>query len=74
MNRKTPRPASPDAILLRPEEAAHALGIGRAKVYVLIATGELRSVKIGGSRRIPRTAVLDYIAVLEAAQAAGQTA
>lgn len=74
MNRKTPRPAPPDAILLRPEEAAHALGVGRAKVYQLIATGELRSIRIGGSRRIRREAVAEYVKYLEAAQATGQTA
>lgn len=35
MDRKAPRPASPDAVLLRPEEAAHALGVGRARIYDL---------------------------------------
>jgi excisionase family DNA binding protein len=71
---KQPRPAPPDAVLLRPEEAAHALGIGRPKTYHLIATGELRSLKIGGSRRIPREAITEYVKHLQASQPAGRTA
>ncbi len=42
-----------DKLLLRPEEAAELLSIGRSKVYELIGTGELVSVRIGASRRIP---------------------
>lgn len=42
-----------DKILLRPVEAAEAIGVGRSKVYELIASGELPSVKIGGSVRVP---------------------
>lgn len=70
MDRKAPRPASPDAVLLRPEEAAHALGLGRAKIYSLIASGELASVKIGWNRRIPRSAITEYIEHLTAGQPA----
>ncbi len=52
-------------LLLTPEEAAEVLGIGRTKVYALMATGELLSVRIGKSRRVPRDAVDEYIARLE---------
>ncbi|HJQ76485.1 MAG TPA: helix-turn-helix domain-containing protein [Acidimicrobiia bacterium] len=51
-------------LLLRPEEAAELLSIGRSKVYELIGTGELRSVRIGVSRRIPADALLDFVAQL----------
>jgi excisionase family DNA binding protein len=51
-------------VLLRPEEVATALGIGRTAVFELIRTGELRSVKIGKSRRIPTDAVHEYVAGL----------
>ncbi len=52
-------------LLVRPEDAAIALGIGRTKVYELIRSGTLRSVKIGGLRRIPATALADFVAQLE---------
>jgi excisionase family DNA binding protein len=52
-------------LLLRPEDAASALGIGRTKVYELMRSGALRSVRIGGLRRIPATALADFVARLE---------
>ena len=54
-----------DKLLLTPEEAAEVLGIGRTKVYALIADGDLLSVRIGNSRRVPRDAVDEFIARLE---------
>lgn len=53
-------------LLLRPEEVATALGVGRTTVFELIRVGELRSVKIGKSRRIPTEAVREYVAGLGA--------
>jgi excisionase family DNA binding protein len=52
-------------VLLTPEEAAQALRVGRSKVYELMRSGALRSVKIGGSRRISATALAEYVARLE---------
>jgi excisionase family DNA binding protein len=52
-------------LLVRPEDAADALGVGRTKVYELMRSGELRSVKIGGLRRIPATALAEFVAQLE---------
>ncbi len=40
-------------LLLRPAEVAESLGIGRAKVYELIGSGQLPSIRIGGSLRVP---------------------
>ena len=54
-----------DKLLLTPEEASEVLGIGRTKVYALIADGDLLSVRIGNSRRVPRDAVDEFIARLE---------
>jgi excisionase family DNA binding protein len=48
-------------MLYTPEEAAEALRLGRSTVYDLIRTGALRSVKIGGSRRIPVAAVRLFV-------------
>jgi len=48
-------------ILLAPERAAERLDIGRTKVFELIATGELESVRIGRARRIPLAALEAYV-------------
>ena len=58
------------ALLVRPEDAAQALGVGRTKVYELMRSGALRSVKIGGLRRIPADALAEFVAQLEAEEAA----
>jgi excisionase family DNA binding protein len=55
-----------DRMLLRPEEVARSLAIGRTAVFELIRTGELRSVKIGKSRRVPVDAVTEYVSGLSA--------
>jgi excisionase family DNA binding protein len=48
-------------LLLTPEHAADKLDVGRTTVYALITSGELRSVKIGRSRRVPAAALEAYI-------------
>jgi excisionase family DNA binding protein len=53
-----------DKLLLTPIEAATALGIGRSKVYELLQTGQLSSVRIGRCRRIPADALYDLLATL----------
>jgi len=57
-------------LLYRPEEAAELLGVGRTMVFELIRTGRLRSVKIGGARRITPAALADLVTTLEREQAA----
>ena len=42
-----------DKRLLPPPEAAAALGVGRSKVYELMRSGTLGSVRIDSCRRIP---------------------
>jgi excisionase family DNA binding protein len=49
------------ALLLTAEQAAKSLAICRTKVYELLRKGELESVQIGVSRRIPAVALTDYI-------------
>jgi excisionase family DNA binding protein len=41
------------------------LGVGRSTVFELIATGELRSVKIGHRRLVSDAAIAEFIARLE---------
>ena len=55
-----------EPMLLTLKETAAALRLGRSKLYELMAAGKLRSVKIGGSRRIPATALAEFVAALEA--------
>jgi excisionase family DNA binding protein len=48
-------------LLLRPTEAADAIGISRSKAYALIASGEIPSIRIGGSVRVPVAALNEWI-------------
>jgi excisionase family DNA binding protein len=57
-------------LLVCPEDAARALGIGRTKVYELMRCGALRSVRLDGSRRIPVTALVEFVKRLEQEAAA----
>ena len=54
-----------DTLLLTTTEAAKALGIGRSKVYELLQTGQLPSVRIGACRRVPADAVHTFVANLQ---------
>jgi excisionase family DNA binding protein len=53
---------SPDAVLLRPAEAAELLGISRSKVYELIRERRIPAVTLGSSVRVHRNALLDQLA------------
>ena len=61
-----PLMAPKEPMLLTLKETAVALRLGRSKLYELMAAGKLRSVKIGGSRRISATALAEFVAALEA--------
>ena len=47
--------------VLKVEDLAHMLSIGRNTAYELVRSGKIRSVKIGRTYRIPLTAVDDYL-------------
>lgn len=49
-------------LLLRPNEAADLLAVGRSKLYELIAAGEVPSMKIGKSLRVPAAALEQWVA------------
>ena len=51
-------------LLLTPEDVADVLRIGRTRVYELINTGVLRSLKIGRLRRVRRTDLEMFISML----------
>jgi len=50
-----------DRALLKPAEVAQILGIGRSKVYELLACGELPSIRIGRCIRVPKSSLEDWI-------------
>ena len=54
-----------DKVLLSPEEVADALGVSRSKVYELLASGRLHSIKIGRCRRIVRSVLLQFVDELQ---------
>lgn len=54
-----------EKLLLTTREVAELLGVGRNRVYELMYSGKLPSVKLGGSRRVSAAAVEAFVAALE---------
>lgn len=54
-------PLPPDPICVRVNDAARMIGIGRTKLYELIAAGEVETVKLGKSTRITTASLHDLI-------------
>lgn len=52
---------SSQRLLLRVPEVAKALGLGRTKVYELIATGELPVIRLGRAVRVSVTALQKWV-------------
>ncbi len=50
-----------ERLLYRPAEAADAMGISRTKIYGLMASGDVPSVRVGGSLRVPVAALRERI-------------
>ena len=50
-----------EELLLTDRQTAARLAIGRTRVWELIATSELETVRIGRSRRIIAQSVADYV-------------
>ena len=51
----------PDRMLYRVEEAAVVLALSRHRLYELIRSGELSTVKIGNLRRVPVQSMVAYV-------------
>jgi excisionase family DNA binding protein len=56
-----------DQLLYRVPEACQLLGVSRSKLYLLIASGELPTVRVGGTRRVRASDLRDYAAGLQTA-------
>ncbi len=54
-------------LLYKVPEAAEVLALSRAKVYQLIQSGSLKSIKVDGSRRIKWVHLVEYVADLDRA-------
>lgn len=50
-----------ERLLLRPAEVTEILGMGRSRIYEMLATGELPSLRIGRCIRIPSDALKQWI-------------
>lgn len=60
-------------LLLRMEEAAERLGIGRTLMYQLVSRGDVESVPVGRLRRIPSECLDEYVVRLRAAARANRS-
>jgi excisionase family DNA binding protein len=54
-----------ERLMYRPAEAAEILGICRTRVFALIKSGRLRSVKLGSARFITAEALRVFVRDLE---------
>jgi len=61
-----PQPSGPNG-----SEAAAILRVGRNQLYQAVSRGELGSVRIGRSIRIPKQALLDLLAAASLPPASG---
>jgi excisionase family DNA binding protein len=63
-----------EKMLLKPDEVAAALAIGRSKAYALISDGVIPSIRIGGSVRVSADALKLWVQRQSATDAEGTTA
>ncbi len=63
-----------EPLLLRPVEAARLLGIGRSKLFEMLARNELPVVRMGRCVRIPRQGLEDWVDECLAAETAVRNA
>ena len=50
-----------DELLLSVDEAARRISCGRSHLYELLRRGEIQSVRLGRSRRIPVAALVRFV-------------
>lgn len=54
-----------ETVLLKIPEVMERLAVGQTKVYELMASGELRSVKVGRARRVSSDELKRFMAELD---------
>ncbi len=62
---ESPQEGAPQRLLLRIPEVAEMLGIGRTKIYELIATGELPTIRVGRAVRISVRTLQEWVEACE---------
>ena len=60
-NTNKPKFESLQPIAVSPDQAARLAGVGRTTLYAALATGELRSLKIGTRRLIMVEAIREWL-------------
>lgn len=50
-----------EQLLYKPNEAADSLRLGRSKIYELLASGAIKSIRVGRAIRVPASALKEYI-------------
>lgn len=60
-----PQEGTPERLLLRIPEVAEVLGIGLTKIYEMIATGELPTVRFGRAVRVSVNTLQKWVAERE---------
>lgn len=48
-------------LVLTVEQTAQVLQLGKTRVYELVRSGKLRSLRIGRKIRVPKNALLDFL-------------
>ena len=51
-----------ERLLLKPSEAMELIAVGRSRIYEMLASGELPSIRVGRSIRIPVKALEEWVA------------
>lgn len=57
---RTPKTGQ-DRLAIKINEAAETLAISRRQLYVLLAAGELKSVRIGGHQRVLASSIRAFV-------------
>ena len=51
-----------EKLLLKPDEVANVVGLGRTRVYTMLGTGLLPCIRIGSSVRVPADDLREWVA------------
>ena len=53
---------APEPLMVKPLDAARLIGVGKNVLYQLLASGSIRSIKLGHSRLVPVSELRRWIA------------